>query len=915
MDENVFLLSGRNIGPSAGNTGAFSYTIPAFSVGDYFIKISSGVIYTGSGYQIDVTRPRFSIGPSNSAVDEGANLVVQIQRAGDETSIGEYPTSYLIRGVTSDDVGTNLSGSIVFDSFGKALINIPVTADRQTEGSEVLQFDFGRYTGGVGNFVSQYVSLGILNVVILDTSESPRNTPPLASAGTLSVIEDIAATGTLAGTDAESNPLTFIKVSDPAHGKVVINSASGVFTYTPAKDYNGADSFSFKVNDSKLDSGAATVTLNVAAVNDAPTFAGSLVSVLGTEDVTLAGTVKATDVDTGDALTYLIKTQGAKGAATIDAATGAYTYQPTANANGADSFVVSAKDAAGALADQTINVTLAAVNDLPTGSLSLDGTVSVGRMLTADSTLADVDGLGKLAYQWSANGVAITGASSSQYLLGAADVGKTITVTASYTDKQGTIESFTSNPTTKVMGVNAVPTGSLVITGVATEGQSLSGANTIADADGLGTISTRWQVSSDGLGGWINLSGASGNSLSVKAAQVGLYARAVASYTDGLEMVETVNSAASHKIGALVAGTAQADVLAGTAGDDRLDGAVGADQMTGGLGDDIYVADDQLDLVYESAGQGSDTIISSASYYLWPNVENLTLTGTAYFGVGNALNNVITGSNAGNLLLGGVGNDAITGGDARDAIFGEFGNDSISGGGGIDYLIGGTGNDTIDGGNGADEIYGEDGNDSLSGGSDFQTDILVGGAGNDTLDGGPAWDQMYGGTGDDAFYVSQQVDWVFENANEGYDTVIAESPNGFYLYANIEKLVLVGTAPFGVGNELDNLIIGSAIGNVLLGGAGNDTLDGVAGQDILYGQAGSDTFLIRKGTGMDIIADFTPSTDRLDVRDYGFKTTAELTSRMTQVGPDISVDLGGGDSLILMGVKVTSFGAADLWVV
>jgi hypothetical protein len=53
----------------------------------------------------------------------------------------------------------------------------------------------------------------------------------------------------------------------------------------------------------------------------------------------------------------------------------------------------------------------------------------------------------------------------------------------------------------------------------------------------------------------------------------------------------------------------------------------------------------------------------------------------------------------------------------------------------------------------------------------------------------------------------------------------------------------------------------------------------------------------------------------LDVRDYGFKTTAALTARMTQVGADISVDLGGGDSVILMGVKMTNLGTTDLLVV
>jgi Ca2+-binding RTX toxin-like protein len=333
------------------------------------------------------------------------------------------------------------------------------------------------------------------------------------------------------------------------------------------------------------------------------------------------------------------------------------------------------------------------------------------------------------------------------------------------------------------------------------------------------------------------------------------------------------------------------------------------------LGNDTYNVDSADAVVVELTGEGTDSELASLSVYLPTNVENLTLTGAAYFGVGNVLDNLITGSVAGNLLLGGAGNDTIRGGDARDAIFGESGNDVISGGGGVDYIVGGTGNDTIDGGTGPDEIYGEDGNDSIYGGGDFQTDILVGGAGNDTLDGGPAWDQVYGGPGDDTFYVSQQVDWVFENPNEGYDTVIADSPNGYYLYANLEALTLVGATPFGVGNELNNLVTGNAIGNVLLGGAGNDTLDGGVGKDILWGQAGADTFMIRKGTGLDIIADFTPGTDRLDVRDYGFKTTAALTARMTQVGADISVDLGGGDSLILMGVKVTSLGVTDLLVV
>jgi Ca2+-binding RTX toxin-like protein len=142
--------------------------------------------------------------------------------------------------------------------------------------------------------------------------------------------------------------------------------------------------------------------------------------------------------------------------------------------------------------------------------------------------------------------------------------------------------------------------------------------------------------------------------------------------------------------------------------------------------------------------------------------------------------------------------------------------------------------------------------------------------------------------------------------------VIADSPNGYYLYANVENLTLVGNTPFGVGNELGNLIVGNAIGNTILAGAGNDTLDGGAGLDILWGQAGADTFRIGKGTSTDIIADFQVGTDKLDVSAFGFTSLAQLKARMVQVSNDVALDLGNGDQVILLSVNAASLGAADV---
>jgi Ca2+-binding RTX toxin-like protein len=383
--------------------------------------------------------------------------------------------------------------------------------------------------------------------------------------------------------------------------------------------------------------------------------------------------------------------------------------------------------------------------------------------------------------------------------------------------------------------------------------------------------------------------------------------------TDTLANIENVRG--SRDFNDVITGSSVDNRLEGLGGNDTLDGGTGSDLLYGGLGDDTYLVDVQSDLIFEVAGEGTDTAITGTSFYLYDNVENLTLTGTASFAVGNSLNNLITGNALENLIIGGDGADTVSGGAARDAIFGEAGNDVLNGDAGIDYIVAGSGDDVINGGADADEIYGQDGNDSIYGGDDFQTDIIVGGAGNDTIDGGQAWDQVYGGAGDDVYYVSQEVDYVFEFAGEGHDTVYSRSPNGFYLYAEIEDLILLDSSPFGVGNNLANKITGNAIGNTLLGGDGNDTLDGGAGTDILWGQAGADTFLVKAGTGLDIIADFTVGSDKLDIAAFGFADLATAKANMLQVGTDISVNLGNGDALILIGVNLNSITAGDLLLV
>jgi hypothetical protein len=92
-------------------------------------------------------------------------------------------------------------------------------------------------------------------------------------------------------------------------------------------------------------------------------------------------------------------------------------------------------------------------NISPTGSVTIIGSATQGQVLTASNTLADLDGLGTITYQWLANGLVISSATASTYTLTQSDVGKAISVKAIYTDLLGTDESVTSAPTDDVQAL------------------------------------------------------------------------------------------------------------------------------------------------------------------------------------------------------------------------------------------------------------------------------------------------------------------------------------------------------------------------------------------------------------------------------------------------------------------------------
>ncbi|RYD21304.1 MAG: tandem-95 repeat protein [Verrucomicrobiaceae bacterium] len=187
---------------------------------------------------------------------------------------------------------------------------------------------------------------------------TPGNTAPVALAGSVTTAEDTAASVTLGGTDVDGNSLTYSIVSGPANG--TLSGTAPNLSYTPNADFNGSDSFTFRVNDGALNSANATVSISVTPVNDAPVaIARSLTS---SEDAPLSIVLTGSDRD-GNSLTYTVVSGPSNGSLSGTAPN--LTYTPAANFSGNDSFTFRVNDGTVNSANATVSISVAAVNDAP----------------------------------------------------------------------------------------------------------------------------------------------------------------------------------------------------------------------------------------------------------------------------------------------------------------------------------------------------------------------------------------------------------------------------------------------------------------------------------------------------------------------------------------------------------------------
>jgi VCBS repeat-containing protein len=477
------------------------------------------------------------------------------------------------------------------------------------------------------------------DTVAVRLNTTVTNQAPTAASDAYSTAEDttltVAARGVLGNdSDPDGNTLSALLESGPSHGTLTLN-ANGSFIYTPAANFNGSDSFTYRANDGTLTSNPATVTLTVSAVNDAPTAA---TDTYGTgEDTALtveAPGVLANDTDPdGDALSATVESPPAHGSLALNG-DGSFIYTPAADYNGSDSFSYRASDGTVESSPATVAITVSAVNDTPTAAADA--------YTTSEDTALAVAAPGVLANDSDPDGNQLSVALGSGPSHGsiALDANGSFIYTPTgnfngsdsftYRASDGTLTSNLATVTITVSATNDAPTVTVAAGGTC-------GTNDHSGTVNLAVDDVESQAAE------LTLSAASADPVLVPGGNV-VFAR---------------NGAAWKMTVSAVDGRSGTAILTVTVSDGQDSSTVQVTVTVGGGGKDTL-----------TGGAGADLLLAQSN------------------------NDTLTGGGGNDLLCGDSGGDTLSGGTGDDSLGGGSGSDRLTGGPGADRFSGGSGNDT-----------------------------------------------------------------------------------------------------------------------------------------------------------------------------------------------------------------------------
>jgi Ca2+-binding RTX toxin-like protein len=458
-----------------------------------------------------------------------------------------------------------------------------------------------------------YPVRGIFGFIVLDTDPTVTTFSPSDNTTNVAVDNNItltfsgeiqrgtgnveirrgSATGTLVESFSPTSPRVTVSGStlmiDPTNNlanstQYFVVLPSGSFKDLAGNNYAGTSTYDFTT---------------LALPNQLPTGSVAIrgVSKQG-QTLTVSHTLK--DADGLGVVTYQWKADGAA----ISGATGSSLTLSQSHVGKSISVTASYVDKRNnsESKDSLSTAAVVNVNDLPMGSVTIEGSPTQYQTLTASHNLTDLDGLGEVTYTWM-SGKTVLGTGST-FTLSQSEVGKSITVRASYVDALGSSDSKTSAATAKVANLNDVPTvANSIADKSGTEGVAFSftlPTNVFTDLD-----KDKLVITASSMPSWLKFASGKFTGTPTYSASENTYSIVVTA-NDGkggtvsdsfdLTIVDVTTITGTANADAITAGLgsdvinglAGNDTLIGGAGDDTIDGGLGNDILTGGIGADSF---------------------------------------------------------------------------------------------------------------------------------------------------------------------------------------------------------------------------------------------------------------------------------------------------------------------------------------
>ncbi len=587
----------------------------------------------------------------------------------------------------------------------------PTLSDQQGPMTMTINLAVGGYWAGYPDATTPFpATMSIDYVRAYQLSGTGLNAGADAySVATGGVLNVSAAAGVLANdSDPSGQTLSTILITGPSHGTLSL-AANGSFLYTPTAGYAGADSFVYRGYNGMQESLDTTVSLAVGSgsTNVAPTSANGSAS--GNEDTAISGQVSATDPDSAS-LTYALVAGPQHGTVSLSA-TGAYTYTPSANYNGSDSFTFTANDGQASSNVAAVSLTVAAVNDAPVATAG-SASGAQGAVITGQLTATDVDSP-TLTYALVSGplhgAVTVNANGSYQY-----------TPTAGYTGadsftfkaNDGLLNSTAAAVSLTVTALNQPPVAA-GSSGSGAEDAAISGQVTATDVDSpvltyaLATGPQHGSITFNPNGSYIytptaNYNGA--DSFTFTASD-GTSTSNTATVSLTITPVNDAPVANPDAASVTAGGTLSIPVATLLANDSDVDGdplTITAVAMGANPHGVVLLSGGVVTYTPNAGYTGAD----SFTYYVTDGKVVTPVAGTVSVTVNSATPTYTSGSAGGDLFdfSARSGAQLVAGNDGNDTITGGSGDDTINGGNGNDVLHGGPGADALTGGAGADQF-------------------------------------------------------------------------------------------------------------------------------------------------------------------------------------------------------------------